>query len=50
MEMEFDYLSDRGGHGGHIAEFGIETIFFQKLFSCTLIYHFSIRYRLDILI
>ena len=43
MENEFGYLSDRGGHGGHLAEKFLKNIVASPSYRC---YRVAIRLSL----
>ena len=44
MENEFEYLADRGGHGGHLGEkFGKKILFLARVIAVT-VSQFACRY------
>ena len=43
-EKEFEYLSDRGGHGGHLAETFLKKILFLSRVIAVTVSRFACRY------
>ena len=44
MENEFEYLADRGGHGGHLGEKFVKKILFLARVIAVTVSQFGCRY------